>query len=187
MIWLLGVIIGVGIYFIYLYNRFIRLQNACIEGWSGIDVQLKRRHDLIPNLVEAVKGYAKYEKSTLKEIVQKRNEAMSVRTLPQKERMENQLAESLKNVLALTEAYPELKANAQFTALHHSLIDVEDELQLARRYYNATVRDLNTAIDSFPANLVAVQFGFSKRMYFQALSSEKSTPAVNLKNPKSNR
>lgn len=175
---LLLIIILILLYGVFLYNRFVRMQNLCDEGWSGISVQLKRRYDLIPNLVECVKGYAKHEQSALEQIVEKRTLAMNAGTPAQKAQAENELTQSLKSLFALSESYPDLKANENFIQLQNSLNAVEDDLQNARRYYNATVRNLNTAVDSFPSNLIARQFGFAKREFFEIDDAEKENVKV---------
>lgn len=163
---------------ISLYNRLVRLRNQGDESWSGIDVQLKRRYDLIPNIVETVKGYAKHEQQTFENVIKARNSAMSTSGVADKAQAENLLSGALKSVFALAEAYPELKANTNFLDLQKSLTEVEDNLQLARRYYNAVVRDLNTACESFPSVIVANMFGFSKRSYFEIAESEKANVKV---------
>lgn len=175
---LLPIVILILLYGVFLYNRFVRMQNICDEGWSGISVQLKRRHDLIPNLVECVKGYAKHEQSTLEQIVEKRTLAMNAGTPARKAQAENELTHSLKSLFAISESYPDLKANENFIQLQNSLNIVEDDLQNARRYYNATVRNLNTVVDSFPSNLIARQFGFAKREFFEIDDAEKENVKV---------
>lgn len=150
-----------------LYNRLIKLRNQSLEAWSGVDVQLRRRYDLIPNLVETVKGYAKHEQETLQNTINARHSALSTSTLPERARAEEQLAGALSSLVALAEAYPDLKANQSFSELQKSLSDIEENLQLARRFYNAVVRDLNIACESFPSILVARAFGFKKRQFFE--------------------
>ncbi len=175
---LLLIIILILLYGVFLYNRFVRMQNLCDEGWSGISVQLKRRYDLIPNLVECVKGYAKHEQSTLEQIVEKRTLAMNAGTPARKAQAENELTHSLKSLFAISESYPDLKANENFIQLQNSLNIVEDDLQNARRYYNATVRNYNTAVDSFPSNLIARRFGFAKKEFFDIDDAEKENVKV---------
>lgn len=174
----LFLIILIPLYLVFLYNRFVRMQNQCEEGWSGISVQLKRRYDLIPNLVECVKGYAGYEQKTLEQIVEKRSAAINAATPVQKAAAENDLTQSLKSLFALSERYPDLKASNNFIELQNSLNTVEDDLQNARRYYNATVRNLNTAVASFPSNLIARQFGFAKKEFFDIDDAEKENVKV---------
>jgi LemA protein len=167
------------LWLIAAYNGFVRLKNQADESWSGIDVQLKRRHDLIPNLVETVKGYAKHERGTLDEIVRARSEAMNATAAPQaRANAENALTSALKSLFALAEAYPDLKANQNFLGLQKSLSEIEDQLQQARRYYNAVVRDFNIQCEAFPTVLIANAFGFRKREFFEAPEGERATPAV---------
>src|SRR6266508_6656923 len=159
------VVIGVlvAIYGVVTFNNLIRLNIRAQEGFSDIDVQLKRRHDLIPNLVETVKGYAAHEKGTFENIAKFRSQAMQAATPADKAEAENQLTGALKSLFAVAENYPELKASEEFTQLQGSLSQTEDSIQNARRYYNAVVRDLNTKIQSFPTNLLAGMFGFTPR------------------------
>ncbi len=164
----------------FLYNKLVRLRNQGDEAWSGIDVQLKRRYDLIPNLVETVKGYAKHEQGTFEKVIQARNAAIACSGVQAKAAAENELAGALKGIFALAESYPELKANESFSALQKSLSEIEDSLQLARRYYNAVVRDLNIACESFPSVLVAKSFSFSKRQYFEISDGERANVQVKL-------
>ena len=166
---------GLGFVFvvaIYLYNRFIRLENLAKEAWSDVNVQLKRRYSLIPNLVEIVKGYMKYEAQTLNEIVSLRNTAINQTNPQQKEGSENKITEHLMHVFAVAEKYPDVKANEQFKELATNLVDIENTLQLARRYYNATVRDYNIAIHSFPSNLVASFMRIKEKTYFEIADFE---------------
>lgn len=172
------IIAAVILYFVGIYNRFIKQANLYEEAWSGVTVQLKRRYDLIPNIVETVKGYAKHEQETLNQIVEKRNLAMNANGLVDKAAAENSLTQSLKTVFALSESYPELKANQNFIQLQDSLVSIEDDLQNARRYYNATVRDYNTAVDSFPSNIVASKYGFTKKDFFETSDAEKENVKV---------
>ncbi len=163
-----------------MYNRLVILRNRGDEAWSGIDVQLKRRYDLIPNLVEVVKGYASFEQSTLQKVIEARNAAMSSGTMEKKAETENALSGALKGIFALAEGYPDLKANQSFLDLQRSLIEVEDTLQMARRYYNAVIRDFNIACESFPSMLIATMFHFSPRQFFQAQESERASVTVTL-------
>lgn len=165
---------------INIYNALVRLKNKVDEGWSDIDTQLKRRYDLIPNMVETVKGYAKHEKGTLEEVTKARNMAMSATTPQGKAEAENMLAGTLKTLFAVVENYPELKANQNFMDLQATLKEVEEHIQLSRRYYNATVRDFNTKIEVFPNNVFAGMFGFSKRQFFEVGSAaEREAVKVN--------
>lgn len=155
-----------------LYNSLVRLKNKCQEAWSDIDTQLKRRYDLIPNLVETVKGYASHEQDTLEKVIQARNTAMNAKSLPEKEQAENAITGALKTIFALAENYPDLKANQNFLDLQNTLTEIEEHIQLSRRYYNATVRDFNTKIEVFPNNLIAGPFGFQKREFFEVDGEE---------------
>lgn len=152
---------------ISIFNRLVSLKNRTDESWSDIDVQLKRRHDLIPNLVETVKGYAKHEKELLEEVTKARTEAISSKTLEEKAKAENQITEALKSVFAIAENYPNLKANENFVELQREITDTEDKIQAARRFYNGNVRDLNISIESFPSNIIAGMFNYKKRELFQ--------------------
>ncbi len=165
-------------YIAAVYNRLIRLKNQAEEGWSGISVQLKRRYDLIPNLVNCVKGYAAHEKETLEKVIEKRNLAMNAQAPVAKAAAENEFSQTIKSLFALGESYPDLKANTTFIELQQSLNTVEDDLQNARRYYNATVRNLNTAVDSFPSNMIAKKFGFEKKDFFDIDEAEKQNVTV---------
>jgi LemA protein len=155
-----------------MYNSLVQLRVRADSAWSDIDVQLKRRHDLIPNLVETVKGYAAHEKGTFENIAKFRSQAMQATTPADKAAAENQLTGALKSLFAVAENYPELKASEQFTGLQSSLNSIEDNIQNARRYYNAVVRDYNTRVQSFPANIIAGMFGFQSRQFFEVESPE---------------
>lgn len=148
------------------YNGLIRLKNQTDEAWSDIDVQLKRRYDLIPNLVETVKGYATHEREAFENVTKARSAAMGASTPEAKGQAENMLTGALKSVFALAEAYPDLKANQNFAKLQDELSDTENKIQAARRFYNGNVRDLNTRLQSFPTNMFAKQLGFSQREFF---------------------
>ncbi|MGM5053779.1 LemA family protein [Rhizobium sp. 814_E9_N1_1] len=177
----LGVIVLVALYLIFIYNGLVRARQMAEEAWSGTDVQLKRRADLIPNLIETVKGYAAHEKSTLEEVVELRNKAQAVPAgdVAGRAQAEGLLGQALGRVIALAEAYPDLKANQNFAELQASLETMEGELQMARRYYNGAARDLNVKVESFPSNLVAGQFGFSKREYFEITNeADRAVPTV---------
>ena len=155
-----AVLIAIGLYAIVVFNRLIRARNLVREGWSGIDVQLVRRSDLIPNLVETVKGYAGHERTLFAEIAQKRTQALNTTGVTSRAAAEQDLQASVRRMLAVAEAYPELKASQNFLELQKQLAELEDQLQLARRYYNGTVRDYNIGIQSFPDLLLARAFGF---------------------------
>lgn len=163
---LLAVVVIV-LWFIFAYNGFVRLINRAKEAWADIDVQLKRRYDLIPNLVNSVKGYAKHESSAFENVTKARAMAMSAGNIEEKGKAENMLTSALKSVFAIAEAYPELKANQNFLELQRELSDTENKIQAARRFYNTNVRDLNIKIESFPNNIVAGMFNFSKMEFFE--------------------
>jgi LemA protein len=150
-----------------MYNSLVQLRVRADSAWSDIDVQLKRRHDLIPNLVETVKGYAAHEKGTFENVAKFRSMAMQATTPADKAQAETQLTGALKSLFAVAESYPELRASEQFTALQGSLNSIEDNIQNARRYYNAVVRDFNTRVQSFPTNIIAGIFGFHTRQFFE--------------------
>jgi len=175
---LLGVILILIIAVIYYYNKFVKLKNMIDNAWSDIDVQLKRRYDLIPNLVETVKGYAKHERETLENVIKARNMAMNATGIQDKAQKESMLTDALKTIFALAENYPDLKANQNFLDLQKTLSDIENEIQLARRYYNAVVRDYNVLCESFPSVLIANQFGFKKREFFEIEERERENVKV---------
>ncbi len=161
------------------YNSLVRLKVQSENAWADIDVQLKRRHDLVPNLVETVKGYAGHEKQTLEAVISARNRAMSATTPSAKAEAEGILAQSLKSLFAIAEAYPQLRAVESFTHLQTSLNQIEEALQNARRYYNAVARDLNTKIQEFPSNMIANLFSFKTREFFELVeSAERGVPQV---------
>jgi LemA protein len=164
---ILGIVVLILVTLIVMYNGLVQLRVRCDSAWSDIDIQLKRRHDLIPNLVETVKGYAAHEKGTFENIAKFRTQAMQATGPADKAAAENQLTGALRQLFAVAEAYPELKASEQFTQLQASLNQIEDAIQNSRRYYNAVVRDLNTKIQSFPTNLIAGSFGFTQRQFFE--------------------
>jgi LemA protein len=149
------------------YNRFVRLIMRSREAWADIDVQLKRRYDLIPNLVETVKGYATHEQGTLEKVTAARTAAMDAGGVEAKAKAENMLTDALKSLFAVSEAYPDLKANTNFLELQRELSDTENKIQAARRFYNTNVRDLNTSIESFPGNIIANMFRFEPREFFE--------------------
>ena len=162
-----------------MYNSLVRLKVQCDNAWADIDVQLKRRYDLIPNLVETVKGYAGHEKGTLEAVINARNRAMTATGPADKAEAENMLSGALKSLFALSEAYPQLRAVESFTSLQNSLSQIEDTVQNARRYYNAVVRDLNTKILQFPTNIFANMLGFKQREFFEVTSAaEREAPKV---------
>src|SRR5438445_13857800 len=175
---ILFVLVLVLVFVIGMYNSLVQLRVRADSAWSDIDVQLKRRHDLIPNLVETVKGYAAHEKGTFENIAKFRSQAMQATTPDGKALAENQLSGALKSLFAVAENYPQLKASEEFTQLQGSLSQTEDTIQNSRRYYNAVVRDLNTKIQSFPTNILAGMFGFTQRQFFETTEAEREPVAV---------
>ena len=184
LLWIiLAVVAAVVVYAIVVFNGLVRTRQMANEAWSGIDVQLKRRSDLVPNLVDAVKGYAAHERGVLQEVTELRGAA---RALPaddvaHRAQAEGALSAALGKLFALAENYPDLKASANFLELQQQLSDLENELQMARRYYNGTVRNLNVLVQSFPSNLIAALCGFAQRDYFEvADAAERAAPQVAL-------
>jgi LemA protein len=175
---LLILIVLAVIFVIGMYNSLVQLRVRADSSWSDIDVQLKRRHDLIPNLVETVKGYATHEKGTFENIAKFRSQAMQATNPADKAVAENQLTGALKSLFAVAENYPELKASEQFTQLQGALSQTEDSIQNSRRYYNAVVRDLNTKIQSFPTNFLAGMFGFQQKQFFETTEADREPVAV---------
>ena len=179
--YLIALAVVVGIYVAFAYNGLVKLRVLAENAWADIDVQLKRRHDLIPNLVEVVRGHAGFERGTLEDVVAARGRAISAEGPAARGAAEGGVTSALGRLFALAEGYPDLKAAASYARLQESLVGVEDALQNARRYYNAVVRDLNTAIQRVPSNIVASLFGFRRREYFQLESGdEAAVPAVEL-------
>jgi len=162
-----GVIIIIAVGFVWIFNRFVTLTNRVKEAWSDIDVQLKRRYDLVPNLVETVKGYAAHEAGTLEKVTEMRTRAMNATAPADKAEAENMLSGALKSLFAVSENYPNLKANENFLELQRQLEDTENKLQAARRFYNGVVMDLNTALGAFPSNMIGQMFGFKSSEFFQ--------------------
>jgi len=184
LIGLIVLVVAVVMYLMFTYNGLVRLKVTCDNAWSDIDVQLKRRYDLIPNIVETVKGYASHEKDTLEGVVAARNQAMSAQGPAAKGEAEGMLTASLRQVFALAEAYPQLRAVESFTQLQNTLNQIEDTLQNARRYYNAVVRDFNTMIEQFPSNFVAGMGNFKEREFFQITApAEREVPKVSFGAP----
>ena len=167
------VVVGISI-----YNGLITLKNRVDEAWSDIDVQLKRRYDLIPNLINTVKGYATHEKELFERVTAARTAAMSASTPAEKEQTENMLSGTLKSLFAVSENYPDLKANQNFLELQRELTDTENKIQASRRFYNANVRDLNTKIETFPSNVIARMLNFTKREFFAADEAERENVKV---------
>ena len=178
MLWPLIVVGLVAVFAVVTYNGLVSLRERAEGAWADIDVQLKRRYDLIPNLVETVKGYASHEKETLERVIQARNAAMSAQGPAEKGQAEGMLAGALKSVFALSEAYPQLQAAGGFRDLQKSLNEIEDHVAQSRRYYNAVVRDYNTKTQTFPGVFVARSFGFEQREFFEVDEAEKVVPKV---------
>mgnify|MGYP001565318742 FL=1 len=164
---ILGVLAVVILWFIFVYNGFVRLVNRVKEAWADIDVQLKRRYDLIPNLVETVRGYAAHEKEAFEKVTQARARALGAQSVKEKEEADNMVSSALKSIFAIAEAYPQLRAVESFVNLQNELADTENKIQAARRFYNGNVRDLNIKIDTFPSNVVAKIFNFTKQDFFE--------------------
>ncbi|MFH1667920.1 MAG: LemA family protein [Candidatus Komeilibacteria bacterium] len=175
---IIGVIVLIILWLIAVYNGLIRLKNRVAEAWSDIDVQLKRRYDLIPNLIETVKGYATHEKETLENVIKARNLAMQAQDPKAKADTENALSATLKSIFALSESYPDLKANQNFLKLQDELSDTENKIQAARRFYNTNVRDFNTKIQVFPTNIIANMLKFTAKDFFEANKDEKKNVEV---------
>jgi LemA protein len=172
---ILGIVVVIIIAVISLYNGLIRLKNRVNEAWSDIDVQLKRRYDLIPNLIETVKGYAAHERETLEKVINARNAAMAAQSTGDAKAQgeaENALSGTLKSIFALAESYPDLKANQNFLELQRELSDTENKIQSSRRFYNGNVRDFNTKIQTFPNNIIAGWLKFSERKFFEIENEE---------------
>ena len=182
MTWIIIAIIVIAVLaLIGLYNGLIRLKNRVDEAWADIDVQLKRRYDLIPNLVETVKGYAAHEQGTLDKVIQARSAAMNAQSTGNAadvEKAENMLSSTLKSIFALSEAYPDLKANTNFLELQRELSDTENKIQASRRFYNTNVRDFNTKLEVFPTNMIGSWLGFKVRSFFEAGAEEKENVKV---------
>jgi len=169
---ILGIFVTIISFGIAIYNKLIRLRNTVKSSWSDIDVQLKKRYDLVPNLVETVKGYAAHEKTVFEKVTTARSMAMQASTPADKAKAENILTGTLKSLFALAEAYPELKANVNFMQLQSQLKELEDNIEYARRYFNAVVRDFNILIESFPSNIIATSFGFKHEEFFELEAPE---------------
>ena len=178
---ILGVLAVIIIAVIAVYNGLVKLATRTKEAWADIEVQLKRRYDLIPNLVNTVKGYASHESVTFEKVTEARTKAMSAQTPAEHGMAENMLTGALKSIFALSEAYPDLKANQNFLELQRQLADTEDKIQAARRFYNGNMRDLNIKIDSFPSNLIAGSFGFTKQEFFDIPDSDAAQQPVEVK------
>lgn len=172
---------GVVLWFIAIFNLFVRDKNLIREALGGIDVQLKRRFDLIPNLVEAVKGYTKYERNVLEEVTNIRTKSFNAKDIKEKSEAESKLSGAIKTLFAVAESYPDLKASANFLDLQKNLSQIEDEIQLSRRYYNGNVRNYNIRVQSFPSNLVAGIFNFKEAAFFEIeYATERKAPEVKI-------
>ncbi len=181
---LLGIIVVILVaYVLIAYNSLVRQRNQASEAWSDIDVQLKRRHNLIPNLVETVKGYAAHESGTLESVTQARAQALSAQTPADQAKAESALSSTLKTLFAVSEQYPDLKANTNFLELQRELSDTEDKIQAAYRFYNGVVRDYNTAVETAPNNMIASMFHFTKRDFFELdTPADREVPQVSFAN-----
>ncbi|KPK78827.1 MAG: hypothetical protein AMJ89_00100 [candidate division Zixibacteria bacterium SM23_73] len=173
------VVVGVIFWLVFVYNSLVKLRVRAKEAWADIDVQLKRRYDLIPNLVSTVKGYAAHERELFEKVTQARSRAMGAKTVGERAEAENALSSTLKTLFAVSENYPELKASTNFLELQKELSDTENKIQAARRFYNANVRDLNTKMEMFPVNLIASALGFKKMEFFEIeIAEEREAPEV---------
>ena len=176
---IIGIIAIFLLYAVSIYNRLVKLKNLVQEAWSSIDVMLKKRHDLIPNLVETVKGYATHERETLESVTRARNQVVGANSLEAKEAAEKNLNQAMMNLFAVAEQYPDLKANANFQQLQGELTSIENDIEKSRRYYNGTARENNTLVESFPSNIVANMFKFEKVSYFELDNiAEREVPTV---------
>lgn len=178
MLWFGLILLGLLAAGILMYNGLVALRERADNAWADIDVQLKRRHDLVPNLVQTVKGYASHEKETLDAVIQARNRAVSASGPAEAGAAENQLTGALRQLFALAENYPDLKASGGFRDLQNSLAELEESLSQARRYYNAVIRDYNTRIQQVPTNIVANAFRFTEREFFEIDEGERAVPRV---------
>jgi LemA protein len=175
---LLLVVIGLGLILVMMYNRLVALRQTCNQAWGDIDVQLKQRHDLVPNLVETVKGYASHEQETLENVIKARQTAIDASSVQDLAGAENMLSGALRQLFALSESYPDLKANENFLSLQNELADLENKIAAARRFFNNATGEYNTATEQFPAVLIANMFGFSQREFFEAGEAERGAPKV---------
>lgn len=182
MVWILIAIVAVLVLWVIVtFNRFVSLRNRTNEAWSDIEVQMKRRYDLIPNLVNTVKGYATHESTAFEKVTAARSAAMQAGSVAEHGQAENMLTGALKSLFAIAEAYPDLKANTNFLELQRELSDTENKIQAARRFYNGNVRDLNTGLESFPGNIIGKSFNFSKRDFFDIPDDGVETKPVDVK------
>ena len=178
LIIVLGIIALLVIYVISVYNKLVNSRNKVENQWSQIDVQLKRRADLIPNLVETVKGYAKHEEGTLTKVIEMRNKAVNATTVNEKVEANNELTGALSRLMVIAEAYPELKANQNFVSLQNDLKDTEDKISYARQFYNDSAMNFNNLVEMFPSNIIANMFGFKKFEFFKVEEEAKEVPKV---------
>lgn len=177
----LGLIVAFVLYLIFKYNGFISLKNRASEAWSDIDVQLKRRYDLIPNLVNTVKGYAAHESGAFEKVTEARSRAMQAGTTAEKSKAEGELSGTLKSLFAISEAYPDLKANTNFMELQRELSDTENKIMASRRFYNGNVRDFNTGVQMFPGNIIASMFKFTALEFFELEQDSTEKKPVEIK------
>lgn len=179
IVWILLIaVVVIAAWLVMVYNGLIKSKNRTDEAWSDIDVQLKRRHDLIPNIVSTVKGYASHESGVFEKVTEARSKAMQAGTIDEKIETENQLMGTLKSLFAVAENYPELKANQNFLHLQQELADTENKVQASRRFYNGNVRDFNTQLQVFPTNMIAGMLGFKAYQFFEAEEEAKAVPVV---------
>lgn len=178
-LWIIGIILAIIlVWIIAVYNGLVRKRNRVHEAYSDIEVQLKRRHDLIPNVVETVKGYATHEQGVFEKVTEARANALGAHSPQEHAQAENMLTGALKSLFAVAEAYPDLKANTNFMELQHELSDTENKVQASRRFYNDAVMDLKTGLESFPTNIIGSMFGFKKEEFFDMDEAEKAVPEV---------
>ncbi|MFY0637472.1 LemA family protein [Maricaulis maris] len=175
---LLLVIIALGVFLVMVYNRLVALRQTCNQAWGDIDVQLKQRHDLVPNLVSTVQGYASHEKETLENVIKARQTAIDATSVKDLAGAENMLSGALRQLFALSEAYPDLKANQNFMQLQAELSDLENKIAAARRFFNNAVNEYNTSTEQFPAVVIANSMGFKMREYFEVAEAERGAPKV---------
>ncbi|MFH1247589.1 MAG: LemA family protein [Candidatus Omnitrophota bacterium] len=179
LVFLVVILFATGIFSVRMYNMLVRARFLVKEAYSGIDVQLKRRHDLIPKIVDTVKGYAQYEKTLLEKVTSLRSQFSAANPLSERIKSENELAGALRSVFALSEAYPDLKANQSFLQLQSTLSEIEDQIQMSRRYYNGTVRDYNVLTGQFPSNIIASFFNFKPEGFFELeYATQRQSPDV---------
>lgn len=176
---ILSLLVIIGLILIFIYNGFVSKRNKVDEAFSGIDVILKKRFDLIPNLVETVKGYASHEKETLESVINLRKQALNSQDSDEKMQIDKNLSQAVTKIFALAETYPDLKANTNFLALQDNLAEIETEIERSKRYYNGTVRDYNIGVESFPGNLIAGTYGFSKKNFLEITDiTQRETPKI---------